>query len=494
MKNRILVVIISAIFFMPMAGISQNAEKVFFDPKDSTDGYYLAVLPQSGNIQGVQVLFSSFNFLENILPETKLQNVAYGNDILTIIASLKTALSADTGTIDRINHILNHIAAKFSVDTSKFVLGGYEYAGTVVLRYTELTYEDPSRYPVHPKAVFVMDCPVDLVSLVHWSERELKKNYSPGSMGDAKYILNALTKEYGELSTNQDKYISASPFEKDATAPGNELYLKNLPVRLYYDTDINWELKNRRNSYYDTFIPDGSELVSRLLLLGNNDAEFIPSKLPGMRSNGIRNPHSWSIVDETDCIQWIKQKLKIFDPNTYVPVYHLSITNGWGVERFPLPPEFARQIPYAGIEDVRFAPGWGDVKTEDYWSYAFLWWMEANPSINASALQENLKAYYSGLVGRNIPIRKIPTDKLIPTVVTIKKTKSEPGDEETYTGSISMLDYMTQTPMVLNAVVHLKKCPAQNHTALFFEISPKPSGHVIWKQLDQIWAEFRCTN
>ena len=116
---------------------------------------------------------------------------------------------------------------------------------------------------------------------MHWCEAEIKKNYFPGNVGDAKYILDALTKEYGSYAEHAEKYIQVSPFNKDAPMPGNEQFLKHVAVRFYYDTDIEWELKNRRNSYYDTYIPDGSEMVKRLLLEGNDDAEFISSKQPG---------------------------------------------------------------------------------------------------------------------------------------------------------------------------------------------------------------------
>jgi hypothetical protein len=294
-------------FFVPDSGICQNTEKIFFNAKDSANDYYLAVPPLSGNIQGVQVLLASFNTPEYFLPETKLQNVAYGNDMLTIFASMNGRLCADSSSVERINHILQDIVTRFSADTSKFALGGFMYAGNIVLRYTELSYEHPRQFQIHPKLVFAIDCPVDLLGLVHWCEKEIKKNYFTGNVGDAKYILNELTINYGNYIDHPEKYIQLSPFNMESKVAGNEQFLKNVPVRLYYDTDISWELKNRRNSYYDTYIPNGSELVNRLLLGGNNEAEFISSKQPGFRSNGIRNPHSWSIVDEVDCIQWINK-------------------------------------------------------------------------------------------------------------------------------------------------------------------------------------------
>ena len=36
-----------------------------------------------------------------------------------------------------------------------------------------------------------------------------------------------------------------------------------------------------------------------------------------------------------------------------------------------------------------------------------------------------------------------------------------------------MLDYMEQTPMILNLRIHIHDCPDKTHSFIFFEISPK---------------------
>jgi hypothetical protein len=97
------------LFFIPRTASSQFSEKVVFNNKDSANDYYLAVRPLSGNIQGVQVLLTSFNSPEFVLAESKLQNIAYGNDLLTIIASLDQSLCADSSSVDRITRILQHV-------------------------------------------------------------------------------------------------------------------------------------------------------------------------------------------------------------------------------------------------------------------------------------------------------------------------------------------------------------------------------------------------
>jgi hypothetical protein len=491
LKNYLVPLII--LFFIPRTALSQFSEKIVFNSKDSANDYYLAVRPLSGNIQGVQVLLTSFNPPEFVLAESKLQNIAYGNDLLTVIASLGTSLCADSSTVERLNQILKHVISHYSADTSKFVLGGFMYAGNTALRYSELCYESPSRYPLLPKAVFAINCPVDLVGLARWCEAEIKKDYYSGDVGDAKFILDALTKKYGSYNENAGKYNQLSPFSKDAQAPGNEKFLKHVAVRLYFDTDISWQLQNRRNSYYDTYMPDASEMVKRMLLSGNTEAEFVSSRQPGMRSTGLRTPYSWSVVDEVDCIQWIKKELKIFNPQTYSPKYLLPVPKGWQTEIFSLPPDFAKQISLKGVEDLRFFPGWGDPNSEEHWSYAFLWSLDGKPDIDAHLLQDNLKILYTGLIGRNIVPRKIPKEKLFPVEVNIHDAKTSAGDLKTFTGTVHMLNYINQTPMTLNLKIHWKDCPGKAHSILLLEVSPKSPDHANWLLLDQLNKDFECT-
>ena len=96
------------------------------------------------------------------------------------------------------------------------------------------------------------------------------------------------------------------------------------------------------------------------------------------------------------------------------------------------------------------------------------------------------------MIGRNIEPRKIPKEKLFPVVATIKKIKPMQGDDETFSGTISMLDYMAQQPQVLNTIIHKRICASQNHIALFFEISPQPTTNIVWQKMNTIFAEFQC--
>jgi hypothetical protein len=181
-----------------------------------------------------------------------------------------------------------------------------------------------------------------------------------------------------------------------------------------------------------------------------------------------------------------------FDGSKWNPPYTLAIPEGWGVERFAIPIGFAPQIPYKGVEDIRFTPGWGKSNSDEYWTYAFLWYLDGSQETNAKIVENNLKAYYNGLVESNIEPRKIPADKLVPVKAEIRKVKTSKGDLRTFRGTVTMLDYMQQKPITLNCIVHLKSCSGQDKTYLFYEISPKPFSDIIWQSLDELWAGFGC--
>lgn len=179
-----------------------------------------------------------------------------------------------------------------------------------------------------------------------------------------------------------------------------------------------------------------------------------------------------------------------FDGHKWEAPYHLHIPKDWTIERFLIPISFAPQIPYKGVEDIRFTPGWAKTTSDEYWSYAFLWYLDGTIKMDAKTIDSNLNAYYTGLVGINGS--NIPAEKIIPVTTSFKKIKNDKGDLQTYTGTVHMTDYMTQKSIMLNAKVHVRSCPGENKTFIFHELSPQPLSHNVWKSLDKLWLEFKC--
>lgn len=468
-----------------MAAQAQNFEKVGFDPADSANGYYLAVRPLSGTIKGVVVFFTWFQGPERIPPETKLHNVAAVNDLLTIYASTGRNVAPNAAVMDRMNRLFTDVMNRYKVDSSLFAVGGGDIAGLSVLRYAELAQEHPGQYVIRPRAVFGVSAAVDLGDNYHIFEREIRKNYPSPSLGDAQAILPLLKKEMGTIEEHAVDYARWTPFDHTLDGAGNERFLGHTAVRLYYDNDIEWRLRARRDSYYDTYLPEGSELIDRLLLNGNDRAEFVAGRQPAMRSNGNHSTYALSIVDELGCVQWIMKEIR---------PYQFDAPEGWGIERTTFPPPFAPKVSLQGVEEIRLLPGWGQHGSEEYWSGAYMYWLKAGQKIDEAVLEQNFQAYYDGLVvtGGGPVKHQIPADKMVTTKVQVKLTKTEPDDIRTYAGTIDMLDYMAMEPIKLNILVHIKDCGDPGHIPLFMEFSPKPYDDEIWYKLKQPKKQFSC--
>lgn len=179
-----------------------------------------------------------------------------------------------------------------------------------------------------------------------------------------------------------------------------------------------------------------------------------------------------------------------FDGHTWQAPYTLPTPTDWGVERFLVPPSFAPSITYKGVEDIRFAPGWAKQGSAGYWSYAFLWYLEGKPVITEATLEKDLKAYYTGLIEANSNRTPVAARQSISVTTKVKVDPS--GTQPAFTGTITMMDYMTGKPITLQGRVRVKSCNEPDKAFVFFELSPQPFTHSIWKSLDQLWQDFAC--
>src|SRR5882672_3609375 len=127
MKNKILWTLCLFITVQNLSG--QNFERIQFNEKNK-DEYYLALKPQSGKIIGVLVLLPGYGGkAEENFPETKLFNVAYLNDVLTVSLSEGEKIYPDEQVTDLLNRTLADVVRRYSVLKDQFVIGGFSAGG-----------------------------------------------------------------------------------------------------------------------------------------------------------------------------------------------------------------------------------------------------------------------------------------------------------------------------------------------------------------------------
>ena len=179
-----------------------------------------------------------------------------------------------------------------------------------------------------------------------------------------------------------------------------------------------------------------------------------------------------------------------FDGHNYKAPYFLDTPQHWGIERFPIPIQFAPSIAYKGVEDIRFTPGWAKKDSEEYWSYVFLWYLDGAVTMDVETIKKNLTAYYTGLMKANADPAKAAT--ISGAIVTVKKIVNNKKAEQSFEAAVNTLDYMSWKPMQLNLRIHLLSCKEQNKTIVFHMVSPKAHNDAVWTTLIKFWDTLRC--
>lgn len=284
----------------------QTIERIQLPSSEDNPAYYLALRPRE-TAQGILILLPGFGQdAESVFPDTRFANLAYVNQLVLVSLPNNFKLHLDKNLKNLMDRLIRDAIQRYRVPSDKVVLGGFSAGGLIALRYVERCLEAPVKCPCVPAAVFAADAPVDLAALWQASTNEIHRNFSPEGMAEARFILDYLETELeGSPQTNPEAYVQESPFTTGLGETGHERFLSQLPIRLYYDLDATWYLQNRRRPLADLNATPGSLLISQLQLLGNTRAEWVQPNTPSRRNDGIRTPHSWSVVDEYECIQWI---------------------------------------------------------------------------------------------------------------------------------------------------------------------------------------------
>jgi hypothetical protein len=140
--------------------------------------------------------------------------------------------------------------------------------------------------------------------------RSMRLNPAKAKGSEAEFITSRFNRLYGGPPEKKPAaYEAASAFYRDAKDGGNVKYLKNVPVRMYCDPDINWHIKERNNPLEWTNLADEAACIVQLNLLGNKHAELVTNLGKGYFTNGTRHPHAFSIVDADEFVLWLNKML-----------------------------------------------------------------------------------------------------------------------------------------------------------------------------------------
>ena len=244
----------------------------------------------------------------DVLNQTTLPMDAARQGILTIIPTFKTGISSfgiDTATQSSFLEILNHVITNNQLTGKKFYVGGFSIGGTCALKYAELSIRN--NYPIKPSKVFALDSPLDFERMYNALLRESQlANAEKFEQGEQLYIINRIKKEFGGTPrTALTNYHTLSPYSFSDTSQQAIKPLANLPIRLYTEPDVLWWLAEGAD-YSGMNAFDFAAITNELKRIGNKNITLIITENKGYRKpNNDRHPHSWSIAEAKDLVNWL---------------------------------------------------------------------------------------------------------------------------------------------------------------------------------------------
>jgi len=162
----------------------------------------------------------------------------------------------------------------------------------------------------------------------------------------------------------------------------------------------------------------------------------------------------------------------------------------WRYERINFPLPFAPDLKYKGFEELRFAPGMFNEKSDTYFTYIFAMKITNDVSFDAKLLKSLLETYFRGLCRTvtqgtdfDIDASKISA--------TVREDHYETKSSRHFTVTLDSYDpFVTGKPLKLRLEMLVVK-RSQNDHRLFAAVSPKPAESPVWKLLRKLKQEFQ---
>jgi hypothetical protein len=265
-------------------------------------GYY-KIIPDKPI--GLLVLLPGFGRLsKDIFEETKIAQLATQSHFAVIAPAINQSYGWDTTAFRIINECIKHCSISNKIPINNIIIGGLSAGGGLSLMFAIESIKNNAL--IKPAKVFAVDSPVDMAQLHYTMVRTVESNCNSLYVNEAKWIIAEDLKKYGgNPKEAPEGYAIDSPYCRDCKDGGNARFLLSFPINLYTEPDIQWNLETRCADYYDMNAFGLSGLTRYLRIAGNKHVNLITSQNRGFDKSGIKNPHSWSIIDAADFSKWI---------------------------------------------------------------------------------------------------------------------------------------------------------------------------------------------
>lgn len=264
-------------------------------------------LYKAKNQKGLLLLFPCFPCnAENTLDEFEIKDIVLKNGFSVLAMNFNERLYLTEEEKKLLAEKLIRIIQEQELTETNIFIGGFSSGGNIALLLSDYLQERQKQ--IRLKGVFIVDSPIDLLALYKVAQKNIAQNFSEPSVRESEWIVKTLKQSFGDPDKNLSGFETYSPYTFKTQNTDNLKNLKGLKIRFYTEPDLNWWKKNRKNDYEDLnafYIKKLSENLKAEF--GESHMELIETQNKGFRKNGKRHPHSWSIVDKTELINWMQE-------------------------------------------------------------------------------------------------------------------------------------------------------------------------------------------
>ena len=205
--------------------------------------------------------------------------------------------------LDVIDAMIAEVVKETQAPAGRIVIGGIQMGGMAALKYAARCVDKGCAAGSARVGAFAVNPTLDLERFARANHVYLKR--PGGRMFSRAPELASLERELGgRLDAIPDVYRRNSVYLHNEPEGGLARFLRNTPVRLYLEADVQFYLKADID-------PMSSNLVDILGLslflrrIGNTRAELMATTGRAILPSGRPNPGAWAIVDEPDLVNWI---------------------------------------------------------------------------------------------------------------------------------------------------------------------------------------------
>ena len=272
------------------------------------DAGYTLILPEKGAPKAVVVLFNSGRDTTDTSDEMRLYVEAVKKQVAVIYLTSGNRFEFlfDEASYLQLDGYLHKAISEHGLPTERILFAGMSLAGTRAVKMGIWCMQGKSAHNIRPKAVAACDAPLDFVRFWKAQDRSERLQYNQVGASEAAWVTAVLERHFSGTPNDQpEAYQQFSPFSHDLDKGGNVQALQNIAFRAYTEPDVQWWMENRGNDYYSMNAIDAAGAVNELRLAGNKNAALMLSTNKGYRPDGSRHPHSWSIVDNGELVDWL---------------------------------------------------------------------------------------------------------------------------------------------------------------------------------------------